>query len=135
MKPKYWTIGAVAEEEGLIPEYVQQRQDAYNRALAAEHMRETLGMTYREMGEAIGVSAARARELCGRASRLRRENRLSPIEHWIKYGSSSQLDPNGDRALANSIARRAWHKRVNIEKRRRKLRTEELMLKLQQELR
>lgn len=135
MKPKYWTIGGIAEEEGLIPEYVQQREDARNRALAAAHMRETLGMTYREMGEAIGCSANRARELHGKAMRIRRENRMSPIEHWIKYGSATRLDSNGDEALAKSIAHRAWHKRVSIEKRRRKLRTEGLMLKLQQEMR
>jgi len=90
-------------ENGLVPDNIQERERHWHRRHAALRLRRTTTHTYREIGEFLGVSQSRAREMIVKAEREERRNLCSPIEAWI----------GRDHADMSSIA---WHmkRRANI---------------------
>ena len=65
---------AMLGDEGLA-----FRQRAWERKMTALRMRE-VGMTFREVGERLGVGPARAAQLVTQAERCRKHERLAPVE-------------------------------------------------------
>lgn len=70
-------------EHGLVPDKIQERERHWHRRHAALRLRRTTTHTYRQIGEFLGVTPSRAREMIVKAEREEERNRRSPIEAWI----------------------------------------------------
>jgi hypothetical protein len=77
-------------EHGLVPDAIQERERHWHRRHAALRIRRTTTHTFKELGEFLGVSASRARDMIVKAEREEQRNRLSPIEAWLD-GQSADI--------------------------------------------
>lgn len=74
----------------VLPFDVARAQHGYERRRAAVHMRE-LGMTYREVGEKLGVGKERAREMVGKQIKEYGTGKRSPIELYLDRGRRERI--------------------------------------------
>jgi hypothetical protein len=71
-----------------IPRAVAVSQGAWDRAMEARRIRKT-GVTFKQVGLALGVGVERARQLAAKADRLEKRYGKSPVELWSQGDGKS----------------------------------------------